>query len=143
MTKTQVDFYISPKSTSQEQLLLACRLLEKAYGKKHQIFVYLNHQATMATLDEMLWTYRDDSFLPHSAEGEFNELTPIVLSTNPPKDDTTPELLLNLTPTVPEFYSNFKRVLEIIYQDDTAKAQGRERFQHYRQNQCDLHSHQL
>lgn len=56
-------------------------LLEKTLERGWRAFVLGNDAARLEAMDEHLWTYRDDSFLPHGAEGE-ETLNPILLSTN-------------------------------------------------------------
>jgi DNA polymerase-3 subunit chi len=52
-------------------------------------------------------------------------------------------LLINLSPEQPLFFSQFERVAEFINDDDTIKAQGRERYRFYQQRGYELESHKL
>ena len=55
-------------------------LLEKTLAKGWRALVKLP-EANLAQLDEFLWTFRDDAFLPHGREDEPQaELQPILLS---------------------------------------------------------------
>jgi DNA polymerase-3 subunit chi len=40
-------------------------LLERSLGRGWRVVVRCGSEAGMAALDAMLWTYRDDAFLPH------------------------------------------------------------------------------
>ncbi len=61
----------------------ACEIAERAYlqGDKLQVIAADTHQADR--LDELLWTFRPDSFIPHGlAKGEKDEIAPPVVITS-------------------------------------------------------------
>jgi DNA polymerase III subunit chi len=62
-------------------------LLEKTLERGWRAVVHVGSPERMDTLDTLLWTYKSDSFLPHSAEsGDQATRHPVVLSlsdTNP------------------------------------------------------------
>ncbi|MEZ5578324.1 MAG: DNA polymerase III subunit chi [Candidatus Competibacteraceae bacterium] len=43
----------------------ACRLADKAYGLGHTVYLFTASEARAAALDDLLWTFRQDSFVPH------------------------------------------------------------------------------
>ncbi len=58
-------------------------LLEKTLARGWRALVWREDEAGLARLDEALWTWRDDSFLPHGLAGEpFAEAQPVLLSTS-------------------------------------------------------------
>ena len=48
-------------------------LLEKCLEREWRVVVQTGSDERVSALDSLLWTYRDDSFLPHAASGEGNE----------------------------------------------------------------------
>ncbi len=46
------------------------RLLETALAEGRRVCVRLGQEERVAVLDQGLWTYRNDSFLPHGCEGD-------------------------------------------------------------------------
>jgi DNA polymerase-3 subunit chi len=63
------------------------QLLEKTLERGWRAVVESGSRERAEALDSALWTYRDDSFLPHGLAGEESDaLQPIVLTT----DDTNP-----------------------------------------------------
>ncbi len=137
---TKVDFYIL-KAGAQEQL--ACKLAEKAYGLGHRIYIHTASPQQAQRLDEMLWTFREGSFLPHETYrvGETAE-SPILLGSEAaPEVDS--DILINLAPEVPLFFSRFLRVAEVVGGDETARQQGRQRFRFYRDRGYPLDTHEL
>lgn len=49
------------------------RLLEAALAEGRRTCVRLGQEERVAALDQGLWTYRNDSFLPHGCEGDPSE----------------------------------------------------------------------
>jgi len=139
----KIDFYILPESDTTARLQFACRLIEKAYKQKHRIYIHAENKMLAHQLDEMLWTFRDDSFLPHNLYGEGPEpVPPIQIGF-----DLTPEnhrdILMNLSNQTPQFFSQFQRLLEIVAHDSTAQEAARERYRHYRAQNFEITTHKL
>ncbi len=57
-------------------------LLEKTLARGWRALVWCRDEARIARIDEALWTWRDESFLPHGrADEPFAEAQPVLLST--------------------------------------------------------------
>jgi len=77
---TEVLFY-HLQQASLEQVLPD--LLEKSLERGWRAVVQASSEQRIEALDQCLWTYRDDSFLPHgSGEDGHVELQPVFLTTN-------------------------------------------------------------
>ena len=139
----KIDFYLLENPGVTTRLDFACRLTEKAYKNKHRIYIHASNQAEAHQLDELLWTYREDSFLPHNLLGEGPAPTPPIQIGFNQKPDNHRDILLNLNETVPEFYSGFARVLELVPSDTAAQALARERYRFYRAAGYDINTHKL
>lgn len=140
----QVDFYVLNEAYGREQL--ACRLTEKAYNQQLRIHLHTDSAEHSQQLDELLWTYREGSFLPHEilTVPDTNSATcpPITIShTFVPPPET--KILLNLAADIPPFYTRFDRIIEIVNQNETIRQQGRMRFSLYREQGCNLHHHEI
>ncbi|MCU0830630.1 MAG: DNA polymerase III subunit chi [Rhizobiaceae bacterium] len=58
-------------------------LLEKTLERGWRAVVELGSEERMNSLNDHLWTWRDDSFLPHGMAGDGNEaLQPVLLTTS-------------------------------------------------------------
>jgi DNA polymerase-3 subunit chi len=137
------DFYIIEESQVNARLRLTCRLIEKAYKNRHRIYVHTDSETTAHQLDEMLWTYREDSFLPHNLYGDGPEPAPpiqIGFAVTPEKQR---DILINLSKDVPIFYTQFTRVLEIISNETEIQAAGREHYKQYRADGHPINIHKL
>lgn len=139
----KIDFYILSEGNAQTRFQLACRLIEKAYRNQHRVYIQTENQQEAHQLDEMLWTYRDDSFLPHNLYGDGPEPSPpiqIGFSVTPEKHR---DILINLSNHVPAFYEQFSRVLELVPNDPAIQANAREIYRAYRAKGYDITTHKL
>jgi len=74
----EVLFYHLTESRMEDALP---SLLEKSLERGWRVGVQLADSARMDSLDTQLWTYRDDSFLPHGTDaGELPQDQPILLT---------------------------------------------------------------
>ena len=145
---TRVDFYILGDGPSGDPDIVACRLAAKAWGLGHAIFVHALDDAHARALDERLWTWQQGSFVPHALAGAAPELpadvpAPVLIGWGgePPADHW--DLLINLQPGVPAFFSRYQRVAELVARSKDARQRGRERYQFYRDRGYELHTHHL
>jgi DNA polymerase-3 subunit chi len=53
------------------------------------------------------------------------------------------DVLLNLRPEWPAFFSRFQRLVEIVGLDEADRAQARERFRFYRDRGYEIRTHDL
>ena len=139
----RVDFYLLKSAEPEDRWLLACRLLEKAYLRGHRVFVYCTNQSQAELLDELLWTFKEDSFIPHNLQGEGPEPPPAVQIGYQDKPQGYNDILLNLADEIPSFYTRFKRVMELVPNIDAAKDLSRQHYRDYRSNKCELHTHPI
>lgn len=136
---TEIDFYVLADADPRRRDLLVCRLTEKAWELGHRIYIHAPERAPQ--LDALLWTFRDDAFLPHALADD-DAYAPIVIGDGDEPLDTR-YLLLNLSPSVPAFFSRFERVAEIVNDDASIREAGRERFRFYRDRGYSLRTHKL
>lgn len=146
---TKIDFYLLGKDNTDKSGF-ACRLAQKAFKQGCKIYIYSDHLNQVEKMDKLLWTFRQDSFLPHCVTKDMmqenttgNGLnTPIVLGSIPPPP-AIHDVLINLADTTPEFFSSFDRVAEIVDDDDSAKMHARKRYQYYRDRGYELETHNI
>lgn len=139
----RVDFYLLQQTAGSARWLLACRLLEKAYLKGHKVFVYCNNQHDAEHLDELLWTFKEDSFIPHNLQGEGPEPSPAVQIGFNDDPRGYHDILLNMSDTIPQFYKRFQRVMEIVGDEEDAKERSRQHYREYKAKQCELYTHTM
>lgn len=140
---TRVDFYILQGEDERGRAQFACRLTEKAYLLGHRVYLHTESETQTRLLDELLWTFKQSSFLPHALDGPALNNAPPILLGHATETDAHSDVLINLAPTVPLFFSRFERVAEIVDQGEQRRQQGRERYCFYRDRGYELKSHQL
>ena len=127
----RADFYLIDKPRFREQpLLLVCELAKRAFAAELPTLVLARDAAQAEALDDLLWSFDPDEYLPHQIAGmdEGDDDTPILIST-PDMDIPARPLLINLRDAAPA--GNFDRVLEVVPADPSARGPLRERWKHY------------
>ncbi|MBT8135836.1 MAG: DNA polymerase III subunit chi [Gammaproteobacteria bacterium] len=140
---TRVDFYILDDDSGDGLQRFACRLVDKAWGRGMRCFINTATPDQAARLDELLWTFRDISFLPHAIAPAAESARLAALIGNDSEPDTELDLLINLSPEVPTWFSRFERVAELVDNHDDRRKAGRERFRFYRDRGYQLESHNI
>ena len=134
MAGTQVDFYLLGAADPRARLTTACRIAEKAYGQGRRVAVRTASPAETAELDELMWTFADRSFVPHSvwpAEPAVAEHTPVLIASGA-LPDSHRDVLINLGADGPSDPSRFGRICEVVGADEDTKRRARIRWRGYR-----------
>ena len=138
---SKVDFYGLPVGEPHARLLFACRLAERAWHEGHRVWLHGADGAMAEALDELMWTFRDTSFVPHErAPGSTG--CPVLIGCGA-DEPSHHDVLINLADEVPQFYGRFARVAEIVLNDDQAKATLRARWKLYRDAGHTLEHHAI
>jgi DNA polymerase-3 subunit chi len=143
---TQVDFYILPNDSAEGRLLLACRIADKALQQGQHVLINTDSPAENARLDDLLWTFSQGSFIPHrviDAAASEPSAEPVLIGCGVTPEGSDWHVLVNLASTVPDFFSRYQRVAELVDGNEQRRAQGRERFRFYRDRGYELNTHQM
>ncbi len=127
---TQVDFYILPETTSEARWLFACRLIDKVQRMGMNVLVAMDSEAEARAFDDLLWTFKPESFIPHQLIGGAKP-APVEITFSQEAGDHQ-GLLLNLSQTTPAYFSRFERLSEIVIQEAHSLYASRERFSFYK-----------
>ena len=130
---TKINFYIGSAADNVEHdaMVIACRITEKAFKQGNSVYVYTQHPAMSKTFDELLWSFRQNSFVPHRLEGSKAsslDHVPDVLIGCEADAESHHHVLVNLSDHAPHFFSRFPRMAEIVANSEQAKAKSRERY---------------
>ncbi|MBK7541510.1 MAG: DNA polymerase III subunit chi [Candidatus Competibacteraceae bacterium] len=140
---SRVDFYVLSDQKDNGRALLACRLIDKAYTLGHTIYLLAASDSHAAALDDLLWTFRQDSFIPHERyplEGEGD--SPVLIGTRLPADRAA-QVLINFSDALPDGFERYERVVELVDQTPEVLAKSRERFRQYRERGLTPETHKL
>lgn len=136
---TRIDFYLNAGS----KLQIACRIAAKAVLQKSRVLVLAPDEAVAREIDRLMWALPSTGFLPHCmATDPLAGETPVLITRS---SDVMPhdEVLLNLGEQAPGTFSRFKRLIEIVGQEDGDKACARARFRFYKDRGYELMHHDL
>ncbi|UCH53388.1 MAG: DNA polymerase III subunit chi [Pseudomonadota bacterium] len=140
---TRVDFYLLSDTADSAKETATCRLTQKAFGRGHRVFILARDAAQAGRLDQLLWTFQQGSFIPHAlSEPAPDPLPPVIVSTQAPPDEFH-DVLISLAADVPEWFSRFERVAEVVSGSDEDKLNARSRFRFYRDRGYALQTHNL
>jgi len=143
---TQVDFYIIDSDSDDARLRQACRIVEKATETDQNVFIHATSDVDARKLDELLWTFSQGSFIPHRIVHEGPDvapLEPVIIGLNRAPLGERWDLMINLATDVPEFFSRYRRVVEVVDGNATRRAQSRDRYRFYRDRGYTLNTHQV
>lgn len=127
---TRIDFH----SNVPSKIAYACRLVRKARAANCQIVIRTDGHEDLASLDQALWTFSDQDFLPHvMASDALAHMTPVILTDSDEVALPHHQILINLSPVTPSNFARFERMFEIISTEDADKQLGRERYRFYQQ----------
>ena len=139
----RADFYLIAKERFREEpLLLVCELAKRGYAANLPILVLARDAAQAEALDDLMWSFDPDEYLPHQIAGldEGDDDTPILIAT-PDMDIPARALLINLRDAAPT--GSYDRVLEVVPADPSARGPLRERWKHYQALGFDVNKHDM
>ena len=140
---TQVDFYVLPGDSVKNRVHFACRLADKAYRLGHRVFIHTESPEQTRQLDDLLWTFQQNSFVPHSVYQDAGDTPPPVLLAHDVEPDASIQVLINLAAEVPLFFSRFERVAELVNDNADIRQQGRGRYSFYKERGYPLRTHEI
>ena len=139
----EVDFYLLDGPGEGGVLRTACRVTEKAWAQGLRVHVLTRDEDEAARFDDLLWTHRAESFVPHERwTGEHTPTTRVTVGAgaSPPG---TPDLLVNLGAAVPAWFRECSRIAEFVAGDPASKDSGRRRYREYREAGAQLRTHEV
>ncbi len=143
---TRIDFYILPENAAAAEgaMLTACKLCDKAVQAGLMVYVHTPDPGLADSFDTALWSFRQGSFIAHERHRDQPLEAPLpqvlIGSDEPPASHHG--ALINLGLEVPECFSRFERVLEIVAGDPVGRNKSRERFKFYRDRGYELKTYE-
>ena len=141
--KPDVLFHQINSIDDKNYLLYVCKLVEKGFKQKIQpIYIQTSNKQQAEQLDKLLWTFKQDSFIPHTIVGTLDlDSTHVQIGWN--ENQFHPAAaIVNLSEEIPISYLESKKVHEIIDNDEVKKSKARERWKNYKSEGCKLNFHQ-
>lgn len=138
----EVSFYILPTESLEDRYLFACKLIEKAYRSGSFCYVLTDDDEQSRIIDDLLWTFRAGSFIPHQIyTGEPPDLEKVILIGSLTAPEHWQKILFNLSSRYPDLGAQTERILEILDNSETTKEAGRNRYRRYQQSGMTVTTH--
>ncbi|MEM7194155.1 MAG: DNA polymerase III subunit chi [Pseudomonadota bacterium] len=145
MQSPRVDFYLLESSNGRAKDMLACRLATKAFASDMKVYIRVSETSDAQRMDELLWTFKQNSFLPHAIAHADNNADqyPIQIGTDTEPPAGCDDFLIQMSGHNNSAASQFNRIAELVGPGDAEKQAGRERFRYYRQHGIEPDTHQV
>ena len=134
---SQVLFYIHSEealvteASLPQHFVQACQLAAYYYQQNKKVFIYTENQQDAFTVDEYLWQFDGDSFVPHNLVGEGPRYgSPVEISWLAPQHPRA--VLINLSQNIPEFNLNFQQIIDFVPAQEQLKINARMRYSAYK-----------
>ncbi len=139
----QVDFYLLQQGEGPAAEQFCCRLIEKIFSQGHRILLRVSDPAQAQRLDDLLWSFRQQSFIPHAQiNAQASPAEPVLIAT-PEACPSTGEVLVNLCATPLAEGIQFERMAEVISATEEDKVAARQRYRDYRNRGLELQTHDI
>ena len=140
----RVDFYVLEQGGERSRLMLACKLAEKAWSLQTSVYILAKSAGDAQQLDELMWTFRDGSFVPHALVGAdpVTADSPVLIGHGGARAPER-ELLINLCDEIPDCAQGFPRIAELVTSDEDCRQLSRRRFVAYRDQGHEINTHNI
>jgi DNA polymerase-3 subunit chi len=141
---SQVDFYVVEGGDERAHDVFFCRLVSKAWRQGHVIYVQARDAEHASSFDDLLWTYHDISFVPHTREGDadFPQVVPIAVG-SAARIPAGADLLVNLGGEPAAGFEQLKRIADTAGSDAAARERARARFRFYQERGLTVTTHRV
>ncbi|MCU1719526.1 DNA polymerase III subunit chi [Pseudomonas sp. 5P_3.1_Bac2] len=131
----RIEFYVLSSATAAERIRAACQLAGKAWRAGVPVFLRGSDAQQCQELDDWLWRFRAESFVPHSLYQD-DAQAPVVIGLDE-QPEVAQSVLINLASSLSPQVEHFSRVIEIVNQEPELLTACRENFRSYRQRGYD------
>ena len=142
LTKTldkQALFYNLQDDTQIDKSI--CQIASFYYKKKLKILIIGEDKLQIDILNDLLWTFEQISFIPHSFESEY-ESTPVVLcmidNLQSILDKYKFDVLFNLSRNKINLDTVARYFIEIVTSVEKQKLNARDKYTYYKKNQIEV-----
>lgn len=138
----RADFYLIDKPRFREEpLLLVCELAKKALGARQPALVLTRDFPQAEALDDLLWSFDDDAFIPHQLAGDDDDDVSAVLIVPPGVETPDRPLVINLRDTCAP--GQYDRVLEVVAAEASEREGSRTRWAEYKRKGFEVAKHDM
>jgi DNA polymerase III subunit chi len=138
----RADFYLIDKPRFREDpLLLVCELAKRAFDAGQHTLILTRTLDQAEQIDEKLWEFSDEAFIPHQIAGDDDDvITPVLIV---PPDTTTPDRALVINLREDAAPGLFERVLEVVPAEQAERDGSRKRWSMYKAAGFEVAKHDM
>lgn len=128
----RAEFYLIDKPRFREEpLLLVCELARRAVDARRPTLVLARSVEQAEALDDLLWSFDPDAFVPHQIAGDEDDEVTAVLIVPPGAVTADRPLVINLRDECA--VGDFEAVKEVVPADPAERDGARQRWREYQQ----------
>jgi DNA polymerase-3 subunit chi len=143
---TKASFYILGETTREARVGFAVKFVRQSWRKGLDVYCHVRDATDAAHLDHALWA-DTESFIPHAIESETPSVprTPIAGTVGIGWTDPQARhgLFVNLADALPDWFTHFDDVVEIVTQDPETLAATRDNWKRLKFNGYPITQHDL
>jgi DNA polymerase-3 subunit chi len=138
----RADFYLIDKPRFRDDpLLLVCELVKKAYASEQPTLILARSPEQAEALDEKLWEFDDDAFIPHQLAGDDDDSITAVVIAPPGVATADRPLVVNLRDECAP--GSYERVLEVVAADPAERDGSRVRWAEYKRRGFEVNKYDM
>ncbi|MEZ2416908.1 DNA polymerase III subunit chi [Luteibacter sp. RCC_6_2] len=138
----RADFYLIDKPRFREDpLLLVCELAKRAFAAQQSTLILTRDFEQAEAVDEYLWSFDEDSYIPHQLAGDDDDANTAVLIVPPGVETADRPMVINLRDTCAQ--GRFDRVLEVVAADPAEREGSRVRWTEYKKAGFEVNKHDM
>ena len=140
MNSTEVIFHHFENEDEKKYMNYVYRLIEKGYKKRFgSMYIHASNKEEVKIIDNQLWTFRQESFIPHSILGDENNSSILIGNDVLPK--TNFDVIINLSDLAEDASLKPKKIHEIVLADEQKRSLARRKWKIYKDQQYTIRSH--
>lgn len=128
-TAQQGVFYLLPQAFDHQPLLQAALSVIAKRWAAQRLFVLTEDETTARLLDQWLWRFDAERFIPHRIAGDNGLAQDVMIHWQPPTEHY--DVLINLQKTTPKFAQRGQQVIDFVPTDEAGKQLARVRYREY------------
>ena len=133
-------FYILNAEDDTESSI--CKIIKKHYELKNAILVSSKDKTLIESINKLLWTFEQLSFIHHSTDKKYDSHTNVILVETGYKNDSIVKkdynVFINLDDEVKTDYHNHEIIVELVNTNEDKKKIAREKYLYYKNNKLNV-----
>jgi len=117
------------EATASRMEMRACEIAEHTYAQGDRLQIIAIDEEQAARLDDLLWTYKSDNFVPHGLwkSMDIESAQPVVITTHKERvPGITSLLTMHYSPV--EMVQQFSRVFHVVVVDNQERLEASRRY---------------